>query len=145
MLRRHLWLVFFMTILGAGIGGGGWYLARRFLPLYQAETMIKVLPPVETDPMEIVASEVQQDIQYGHRVSLANLMKSQSSLQQLLQNDKVKEILTSMIPAIAQINDAMLAAAGEASLRDLAATPYLPVNERYLNQIDDALKDITGI
>ena len=29
--------------------------------------MIKVLPPGETDPMEVVASQVQQDIQYGHR------------------------------------------------------------------------------
>ncbi len=91
MLRRHLWLIFFMTMLGAGIGTGGWYLARRLLPLYQAEALIKVLPPVETDPMEIVASQVQQDIQYGHRVSLANLMKSQSSLQRLLQNTKVQD------------------------------------------------------
>jgi len=90
MIRRHLWLIFFVTILGGGIGGGGWYLARRFLPLYRAEAMIKVLPPVETDPMEIVASEVQQDIQYGHRVSLANLMKSQGSLQELLKSDKVQ-------------------------------------------------------
>ncbi|MEN6578777.1 MAG: polysaccharide biosynthesis tyrosine autokinase [Phycisphaerales bacterium] len=91
MLRRHIWLILFMTILGGGVGGGGWYLARRFLPLYQAETLLKVLPPVETDPMEIVASEVQQDIQYGHRVSLANLMKSQNSLQRLLQSTKVQD------------------------------------------------------
>ncbi|MBP7053804.1 MAG: polysaccharide biosynthesis tyrosine autokinase [Phycisphaerae bacterium] len=90
MLRRHLWLIFFTTILGAGLGGGGWYLACRFRPLYQAQTLIKVLPPVETDPMEIVASQVQQDIQYGHRVSLANLMKSQNSLERLLRNDQVR-------------------------------------------------------
>ncbi len=90
MLRRHIWLILFMTVLGAAVGGGGWYLARRFLPLYKAETVIKVLPPVETDPMEIVAAQVQQDIQYGHRVSLANLMKSQNSLQKLLQNDRVR-------------------------------------------------------
>lgn len=91
MLRRHVWLILFMTILGAGLGGGGWRLARRFLPLYQAETVIKVLPPVDTDPMEIVASEVQQDIQYGHRVSLANLMKSQNTLQRLLQSTRVQD------------------------------------------------------
>ncbi|HON91387.1 MAG TPA: polysaccharide biosynthesis tyrosine autokinase [Sedimentisphaerales bacterium] len=90
MLRRHLWLIFFMTVVGAAVGGGGWFLVRRYLPLYRAETVIKVLPPVETDPMEIVASQVQQDIQYGHRVSLANLMKSQSSLQKLLQREAVQ-------------------------------------------------------
>ena len=91
MLRRHVWLVIFMTVLGASLGGAAWYLIRRYLPLYKAETVIKVLPPVDTDPMEVVASQVQQDIQYGHRVSLANLMKLQSSLQELTRDDKVRE------------------------------------------------------
>jgi len=91
MLRRHVWLVLFMTILGGAAGSGGWYLIRRYLPQYKAETVIKVLPPVTTDPMEIVASQVQQDIQYGHRVSLANLMKMQSTLQELIRiSDKVR-------------------------------------------------------
>lgn len=92
MLRRHVWLVIFVTILGGAAGTGGWHLIRRYLPLYKAETAIKVLPPIETDPMEIVASQVQQDIQYGHRVSLANLMKMQSNLQELLRiSDKVRD------------------------------------------------------
>ena len=90
MLRRHLWLIIFMTIFGTVAGGGGWHLFRRYLPLYRAETVIKVLPPVDTDPMDIVASQVQQDLQYGHRVSLANLMKSQGSLQNLLKNDRIR-------------------------------------------------------
>jgi len=90
MLRRHVWLILLMTILGGAIGAGGWFLVRRYLPLYKAEAVIKVLPPVETDPMEIVASQVQQDLQYGHRVSLANLMKSQSTLQKLLQIDRIR-------------------------------------------------------
>ncbi len=91
MLRRHVWLILFMTVLGAFVGGGGWHLFRRYRPLYKAEAVIKVLPPVETDPMEIVASQVQQDIQYGHRVSLANLMKRQGSLQELLQSSRVRD------------------------------------------------------
>jgi len=91
ILRRHFWLILFMTILGGAVGTGGWYLMRRFRPLYKAEAIIKVLPPVETDPMEVVATQVQQDIQYGHRVSLASLMRTQSSLQDLLQSDKVRQ------------------------------------------------------
>ncbi len=91
MLRRHVWMILFMTIFGGALGGGGWYLVRRYLPLYKAETIIKVLPPVETDPMDIVATQVQQDIQYGHRVSLANLMKRQSTLQDLLKRDKIRQ------------------------------------------------------
>ncbi len=91
MLRRHLWMILFMTILGGALGTGGWYLMRRYRPLYRAETIVKVLPPIDTDPMDIVATQVQQNIQYGHRVSLANLMKRQSSLQALLQSDKVRQ------------------------------------------------------
>jgi capsular exopolysaccharide synthesis family protein len=90
MLRRHLWLILFMTILGGAVGTGGWYLLRRYLPLYRAETAIRVLPPIETDPMNMVVAQVQQDIRYGHRVTLANLMKSQSTLQELLQRDEVR-------------------------------------------------------
>lgn len=91
VLRRHLWLILFMTVFGGACGTGGWYLMRRFRPLYKAETVLKVLPPIETDPMDIVATQVQQNIQYGHRVSLANLMKLQSSLQELLRSDKVRQ------------------------------------------------------
>jgi succinoglycan biosynthesis transport protein ExoP len=90
MLRRHIWLILFMTIIGGAAGSGGWYLVVRYLPLYKAETAIKVLPPIQTDPMNIVAAQVQQDIRYGHRVSLADLMKSQSSLQDLLKRDEIR-------------------------------------------------------
>ena len=92
MLRRHLWLILFATVLGGALGSTGWYLMRRFRPLYKAETILRVFPPVDTDPMDIVATQVQQNIQYGHRVSLANLMKRQSSLQELLRSDKVRQI-----------------------------------------------------
>jgi succinoglycan biosynthesis transport protein ExoP len=90
MLRRHLWLILFVTLLGGAAGTGGWYLVRRYLPLYRAETAIKVLPPIITDPMDIVVAQVQQDVRYGHRVALANLMKSQSTLQALLQRDEIR-------------------------------------------------------
>lgn len=91
MFRRHVWLIFFITLLGALAGGGGWYLVRRYLPLYRAETALQVLPPVDTDPMEIVTMQVQQDIQYGHRVAIANLIKSQNSLVDLLNSDRVRQ------------------------------------------------------
>jgi len=90
MLRRHLWLILFVTLLGGAAGTGGWYLVRRYLPLYRAETAIKVLPPIVTDPMDIVVAQVQQDVRYGHRVALASLMKSQSTLQELLQRDEIR-------------------------------------------------------
>jgi polysaccharide biosynthesis transport protein len=107
MLRRHVWMILFMTILGGALGTGSWYLMRRFRPLYKAEAIIKVLPPVDTDPMDIVSTQVQQDIQYGHRVSLANLMKRQSSLQALLQSDKVRQTKWFRHAVNADIRDAV--------------------------------------
>ena len=90
ILRRHMLLIVALTIAGLVVGGASWYLTRTFFPRYTAETLIQVLPPIETDPMDIVAAQVQKDIQYGHRVSMATRLKQQSTLQDLLRNDKVK-------------------------------------------------------
>ena len=90
ILRRHILLIIVMTVLGLGAGDGVWYLLRKYLPKYTAQTFIEVLPPVETDPMDIVAAQVHKDIQYQHRLSMANLLKQQRALQELLRNDKVR-------------------------------------------------------
>jgi capsular exopolysaccharide synthesis family protein len=90
ILRRHIFLIFFLTVLGIAAGGIGWYLLQKYNPRYTATTYIKVLPPVEKDPMDIVAPQTQKDIIYGFRQSIANLIKQQSSLQRLIQSDEVK-------------------------------------------------------
>jgi alpha-L-rhamnosidase len=97
------------------------------------------------DDLELELEAGQYQVDYQPSKDYRMTYSTRTPVVQLLRNDKVKELLTSMIPALAQVNDAMLAAAGDASLRDLAATPYLPLNERYLNQIDEALKEIAGI
>lgn len=91
ILRRHIVLIICLTVLGLAVGGVTWYVSRTFFPKYTAETLIQVLPPVETDPMVIAAPQVQKDIQYGHRLSMANLIKQQNTLQELLGKDKVKQ------------------------------------------------------
>jgi capsular exopolysaccharide synthesis family protein len=91
ILRRHILLMVSLIILGFIVGGVSWYLLKRYLPKYTARTFIKVLPPVEKDPMTIGGGQVAKDIQYGYRVSLAALMTQQSTLQKLIDRDKVKE------------------------------------------------------
>ena len=91
ILRRHILLIVSMTVLGFLVGGVAWYLLLRFAPKYTAKTFIRVLPPVEKDPMTIRAALVGQDIQYGYRLSMANLIKQQSTLQELIQKDKIQE------------------------------------------------------
>ncbi len=91
ILRRHILLIVSLTILGLIMGGAAWYLLRKYLPRYVAQTYIRVLPPVEKDPMTIGAAMVARDIQYGHRVSMVNLINQQSTLQELINRNKVQE------------------------------------------------------
>jgi succinoglycan biosynthesis transport protein ExoP len=91
ILRRHILLIIFLTLLGLGAGGGIWKLLQIRFPRYTAKTFIQVLPPTETDPMTIGTIQLQKDILYGHRQSIANLIKQQSTLEDLLDRDKVKD------------------------------------------------------
>jgi len=91
ILRRHILLIVILTGAGLIIGGGAWYLLKEYAPKYTAETYLRVLPPVEKDPTAIVSPQVAKDIQYGHRLSMAGLIKQQSTLQELLGRDKIKE------------------------------------------------------
>jgi capsular exopolysaccharide synthesis family protein len=91
ILRRHILLIVILTAVGFALGGGTWQVLQRYFPRFTAQTLLEVLPPVETDPMDIVAVQVQKDLQYQHRVSMASLIKQQRTLQNLLQRDKVRD------------------------------------------------------
>jgi len=92
ILRRHLLLIIALTILGLIIAGGTWFLLFRYRPKYTSETYIRVLSPVEKDPMTIGATRIPKDLEYGHRVSIANLIKQQSTLQELINRSEVREM-----------------------------------------------------
>jgi len=91
ILRRHILLIIFLTVLGLGVGGGTWWLLKKYLPRYTARTYIQVLPPIETDPMTIGQVQLQEHILYNYRQSIASLIKQQSTLEDLLARDNVKE------------------------------------------------------
>ena len=91
ILRRHIFLISFLTLLGLGAGGGTWKLLQMYLPRFTARTYIQVLPPVEKDPMTISTVQLQKEILYEHRQSIANLIKQQRTLEDLLGRDAVKE------------------------------------------------------
>jgi succinoglycan biosynthesis transport protein ExoP len=91
ILRRHILLIVSLTILGFILGGVSWYLLKKYFPKYTARTFIKVLPPIEKDPMAIIGGQVAKDLQYGNRVSMASLINQQSTLQKLIDREKVKE------------------------------------------------------
>jgi len=89
VLRRYMVLIIGLTIFGLIVGGVGCWLLRTYVPKYTARTLIEVLPPVQTDPMIISTPLVQKDIRYGYRLSIANLIKQQGTLEDLLKRDTV--------------------------------------------------------
>ncbi len=92
MKRKRIILpIVSLTVLGLMVGAVSWFLLLKYSPKYTARTFIKVLPPVEKDPAVISSAMVNKDIQYGHRVSIADLIKRQSTLQELLDRDKIRE------------------------------------------------------
>ena len=58
----------------------------------------------------------------------------------ILQNKQAKLALLRFIPMIAMVTDAMIAAIGNDSIRDLAATPYLNLSDEKLDEIDRVLR-----
>lgn len=89
VLRRYMVLIIGLTIFGLIVGGVGCWLLRTYAPKYTARTLIEVLPPVQTDPMIISTPLVLKDIRYGHRLSIANLIKQQRTFEDLLKRDAV--------------------------------------------------------
>jgi len=89
--KRIILLVVSLSVLGFVVGGAAWFLLLKYAQKYTAQTYIRVPPPVEKDPMTIGPALVSQDIQYGHRVSMANLIKRQSTLLELLDKTEVQE------------------------------------------------------
>ncbi len=90
VLRRHLGKIILLTIVGFALGGLAWYGLKQYMPKYTAETYIEVMPPGETDPMDIKPQLMQKDILYGYRLSMANLIKQQTMLQRLIERDYVQ-------------------------------------------------------
>jgi capsular exopolysaccharide synthesis family protein len=91
ILRRHLFLIFFMTIIGFAAGLGLWKVLQKYYPKYNATTYIKVLSPTPSDPWVIGGALPQKDILYAHRRSIANLIMQQNTLEYLLSNDTVRQ------------------------------------------------------
>ncbi|MFH1371162.1 MAG: polysaccharide biosynthesis tyrosine autokinase [Planctomycetota bacterium] len=91
ILRRHWFMIVLLTVFGFGCGGVSWFLLKRYSPRYTASTFIKVLPPVEKDPTVMQSPIVAKDIQYGYRLSMSMQLRSQNTLQQLVDRDKIQQ------------------------------------------------------
>lgn len=91
ILRRHLFLIISLTILGVGVGVGLWFVLSIVAPKYTARTYIEVLHPGQFDPTVIGTPLASKEIAYEFRFSKAALIKQQSYLQELIRRDAVRE------------------------------------------------------
>ncbi|MHC4455794.1 MAG: hypothetical protein ACYS0I_01700, partial [Planctomycetota bacterium] len=57
---------------------------------YTAKTFIQVLPYAEKDPFVIETPAINENIQYGFRVSMAEHIRAENTLQRLLERDKIR-------------------------------------------------------
>lgn len=58
----------------------------------------------------------------------------------ILENKQAKKELRKFIPMVAALTQSMIAAIGDASLRELAQTPYLNLSDAEMDQIDQMLR-----
>ena len=91
ILRRHLFLIISLTIIGAVVGVGLWFILKTIAPKYTARTYIEVLSPGQSDPTIIGTPLASKDIAYEFRFSKAALIKQQSTLQELIRRDTIRE------------------------------------------------------
>ena len=91
ILRRHLFLIISLTIIGAVIGVGLWFILKTIAPKYTARTYIEVLSPGQSDPTIIGTPIAGKEIAYEFRFSKAALIKQQSTMQELIRRDAVRE------------------------------------------------------
>lgn len=84
------------------------------------------------------------EIHYQPDRAYVKTYNTRTPIVQIVQNDQAKTVLAGVFPMINMLDDSMLSAMGEASLRDMATTPYLSMTDEQLDQIDQALSAITG-
>ena len=91
ILRRHLLLIISLTIIGAVVGVGLWFILKTIIPKYTARTYIEVLSPGQSDPTIIGTPLANKDITYEFRFSKAALITQQSTLQELIRRETIRE------------------------------------------------------
>ncbi|HRE29103.1 MAG TPA: hypothetical protein PK954_20835, partial [Anaerolineales bacterium] len=79
------------------------------------------------------------EIVYRPTRAYLKAFSTRTPIVQIVQDERAKAVLAGVFPLITMLDESMLAAMGEATLREMAATPYLTLTEAQLDEIDLAL------
>ncbi|MBN2271564.1 MAG: hypothetical protein JXN61_13180 [Sedimentisphaerales bacterium] len=83
--------VFLTVVVGLVVAGIVLHGPRAFGAEYTAQALIEVLPYVERDPFVLEAPPVDKDLQYQFRMSIATLITTQGSFEDLLKRDRLRQ------------------------------------------------------
>ena len=61
---------------------------------------------------------------------------------QVIQNEQARQVLIKVFPMLAMLDDATISALGEATMREMAATPFLSLTSVQLDELDRTLENI---
>ncbi|MBW8035204.1 MAG: polysaccharide biosynthesis tyrosine autokinase [Planctomycetes bacterium] len=86
IIRRHIFLIVFMTVIGTCIGGGSWFLLYKYAPKYSAQALILVSPSGAEDPDIFTTATPNQNIFFNFRKSKAFSLKQPVHLRTLLRD-----------------------------------------------------------
>lgn len=91
IVRRHIFLIVSLTLLGTVAGVGAYFLLGQYFPKFTSFTYLQVLQPGTEDPTRFETRPANKDIAYQFRVSKAARIKQESRLLELIQRDKVRQ------------------------------------------------------
>jgi len=79
-----------MVVVGLVVAGVVLHAPRAFGAGYTARALIEILPYAERDPFVLETPVIDKDLQYQFRMSIATLITTQGSFEDLLKKDAVK-------------------------------------------------------
>ncbi len=91
IVRRHIWLIIILTMLGAFSGVGGYLVLAKYRPTFRSHTFVEVLSPDIKDPMQITSVGTNEKRMYGHRVSIAGRIRHRTTLMKLLEREEIQK------------------------------------------------------
>lgn len=88
---RKFSVIVSFSVVGLIIGGAVWLALSKVAPRYTAKVAIEVLPPGQIDPFSFGTRHSDKDLYYQLRNDKAAFITQQSTLENLLRRDKIRD------------------------------------------------------
>jgi alpha-L-rhamnosidase len=97
-----------------------------------------------SDTVELTLGAGHYEIDYQPGNEYLQQYDTHTPIVQMVRNKKAAEFLATLFPMITSLDESMLSTIGDASIREMVATPFLDLTNEQMDEIDQLLKDIVG-